>query len=270
MITSVQNPKIKWVRLLQSDPGARREAEAFVVEGVRLAEEAATAGYPAQLVLYSQGLGERGRQVVDRFAANGAAVEMVADHVLRAASDTQTPQGVLAVVAMRSQQLPAKPEFIFIPDSVRDPGNLGSMLRTAAAAGVQAVLVPKGSVDAYAPKVVRAAMGAHFHLPIVSLDWEEIAGLLANLQVDHKVDLMVDLQIYLADAAAGEPYFHCDLRRPLVLIVGGEAEGAGEAARRLANATLHIPMASGVESLNAAAAAAVLLFEIARQRAQSK
>jgi TrmH family RNA methyltransferase len=262
MITSVQNPKIKWVRLLQSDPGARREAEAFVVEGVRLAEEAATAGYPAQLVLYSQGLGERGRQVVDRFAANGAAVEMVADHVLRAASDTQTPQGVLAVVAMRSQQLPAKPEFIFIPDSVRDPGNLGSMLRTAAAAGVQAVLVPKGSVDAYAPKVVRAAMGAHFHLPIVSLAWEEIADLLLDL----KVDLRVDLQIYLADAAAGEPYFHCDLRRPLVLIVGGEADGAGEAARRLANATLHIPMASGVESLNAAAAAAVLLFEIARQR----
>jgi TrmH family RNA methyltransferase len=136
------------------------------------------------------------------------------------------------------------------------------MLRTAAAAGVQAVLIPKGSVDAYAPKVVRAAMGAHFHLPIVSLAWEEIADLLLDL----KVDLRVDLQIYLADAAAGEPYFHCDLRQPLVLIVGGEAEGAGEAAHRLSNATLHIPMASGVESLNAAAAAAVLLFEIARQR----
>ena len=229
-----------------------------MVEGVRLAEEAVAAGWPVQLVLYSQSLGQRGRQVVDSFVAQGAPVEMVAEHVLRAASDTQAPQGVLAVIAMHTLQLPASLDFVFIPDGVRDPGNLGSMLRTAAAAGVQAVLIPKGAVDAYAPKVVRAAMGAHFHLPILSLAWEEIASLLG------------DLKIYMADAATGEPYFHCDLRQPLALVVGGEAEGAGEAARRLANVALHIPMASGVESLNAAAAAAVLLFEIARQRAQNK
>jgi TrmH family RNA methyltransferase len=180
LITSVQNPKIKRVRSLQSDPGARREAEAFVVEGVRLAEEAAEAGWPTQLVLYTQSLGQRGRQVVDRFVAQGAPVEMVAEHVLHAASDTQSPQGVLAVVAMQTLQLPAALDFLFIPDAVRDPGNLGSMLRTAAAAGVQAVLVPKGAVDAYAPKVVRAAMGAHFHLPILSLGWDEIASLLGR------------------------------------------------------------------------------------------
>lgn len=267
MITSIHNPKIKWVRLLQSDPGARREAGAFVVEGVRLVEEAVSAGWPAQLVLYSEELGPRGRQVLDRFADQGAQLEMVAEHVLRAASDTQSPQGVLAVVAMRSLPLPAALDFVFIPDGVRDPGNLGSMLRSALAAGVQAVLIPKGAVDTYAPKVVRAAMGAHFHLPLVHLAWEEIADLLhkTSLQIDQKGDL----RVYLADATAGEPYFRCDLGRPLALIVGSEAEGAGEAARRLANATLHIPMSGGVESLNAAAAAAVLLFEIARQRAQT-
>lgn len=258
MITSIHNSKIKWVRTLQSDPSARREAGAFVVEGVRLAEEALTSGWPAQLVLYSEDLGSRGRLVVDNFTAQGAPVELVAEHVLQSASDTQTPQGVLAVIEMHLLPLPARPDFVFIPDGVHDPGNLGSMLRTAAAAGVQAVLIPRGAVDAYAPKVVRAGMGAHFHLPIASLAWEEIANLLGR----------DDLQIYLADAAAGEPYFQCDLRRPLALIVGGEAQGAGEAACRLADATLHIPMASGVESLNAAAAAAVLLFEVARQRAQ--
>jgi TrmH family RNA methyltransferase len=258
MITSVHNSKIKWVRLLQSDPNARREAGSFVVEGVRLAEEALASGWKVQLVLYGEDLGLRGRLVLDNFIAQGAPVELVAEHVLRAASDTQTPQGVLVVVEIRSLPLPAAPGFVFIPDGVRDPGNLGSMLRSAAAAGVQAVLIPKGGVDAYAPKVVRAAMGAHFHLPLVSLAWEEIIDVVGR----------TNLQVYLADAAAGEPYFHCDLRRPLALIVGGEAEGAGEAARHLANTTLHIPMASSVESLNAAAAAAVLLFEIARQRAQ--
>jgi TrmH family RNA methyltransferase len=258
VITSAQNPKIKWVRSLQSDSGARREAGAFVVEGVRLVEEALASGWPVQLVLYGEELGARGRLVVDNFIAQGTPVEMVAEHVLRSASDTQTPQGVLAVVEMHSLPLPPVPDFVFIPDGVRDPGNLGSMLRTAAAAGVQTVLIPRGAVDAYAPKVVRAGMGAHFHLPIASLDWEEIVSLPGR----------DDLHIYLADAAAGEPYFHCDLRRPLALIVGGEAEGASEAARRLAGTNLRIPMASGVESLNAAAAAAILLFEVARQRAQ--
>jgi TrmH family RNA methyltransferase len=258
MITSAHNPKIKWVRSLQSDPGARREAGAFVVEGVRLAEEALASGWPAQLVLYGEDLGPRGRQVVDNFVVQGAPVEVVAGHVLQAASDTQTPQGVLAVVEMRALPLPPAPDFVFIPDGVRDPGNLGSMLRTAAAAGVQAILIPRGAVDVYAPKVVRAAMGAHFRLPIASLTWDEIASLPGREA----------LHIYLADAAGGEPYFQCNLRLPLALIVGGEAEGAGEAARRLASATLHIPMASGVESVNAAAAAAILLFEVARQRAQ--
>jgi len=257
VITSVHNPRIKWVRSLQSDPAARREAGAFVVEGVRLAEEALASGWPAQLLLYGDDLGARGRKVVDNFLAQGAPVEIAAEHVLQAASDTQAPQGVLAVIEMRSLPLPPALDFAFIPDGVRDPGNLGSMLRTAVAAGVQAALIPRGAVDAYAPKVVRAAMGAHFHLPIASPTWEEIASLPGRDK----------LLIYLADVAAGEPYYHCDLRGPLALIVGGEAQGAGEAARRLAHATLHIPMASGVESLNAAAAASVLLFEVARQRA---
>jgi len=260
MITSVHNPKIKWVRTLQNDPSARREAGAFVVEGVRLSEEAIASGWQAQLVLYSPELGPRGRAAVEGFVALGVTVEAVTEQVLRAASDTQTPQGVLAVLDMRSLPLPDVPGFVFIPDGVRDPGNLGSMLRTAAAAGVDAALIPKGAVDAYAPKVVRAAMGAHFRLPVASLSWEEIDGLLGKAH----------LRVFLADSSSGEPYSHCDLRDPLALVMGGEAEGASETARRLATARLHIPMVGGVESLNVAAAAAVLLFEVARQRAQTE
>ncbi len=259
MITSVHNPKIKWVRSLQSDARTRREEAAFAVEGVRLADEALAAGWQARLVLFSADLVARGKSIVDGFAAQGAPVEEVAEHVMRAASDTQTPQGILVVLAMRSLPLPHAPGLAFIPDAIRDPGNLGSMLRTAAAAGVEAVLIPPGNVDVYAPKVVRAAMGAHFRLPIASQSWDEITAYVG----------MAGLQLVLADAAGGEMHTRSDLRHPLALILGGEAEGASQEARRLAQARLHIPMAGGVESLNAAAAAAVLLFEVVRQRTQA-
>jgi TrmH family RNA methyltransferase len=257
LITSNHNPKIKWVRDLQKDPDARRQAGAFVVEGVRLAEEALQAGWKAQLLLVSLDINPRAQAVVEGLAAQGTPVEQVTESVMRSASDTQTPQGVLAVVEMSSLPLPNSPAFVFIPDGIRDPGNLGSMLRTAAAAGAEAVLVPSGGVDVYAPKVVRSAMGAHFRLPITSLEWPEIEAIV------HKASLFV----YLAEANTGRAYTQCDLRSPLALIVGGEAQGAGENARRLAQSYLHIPMRSGVESLNAAAAAAILLFEASRQRA---
>jgi TrmH family RNA methyltransferase len=130
------------------------------------------------------------------------------------------------------------------------------MLRTAAAAGVGAVFLPEGSADAYAPKVVRAAMGAHFQMAVHTLAWEEIEGFLSRLS----------LNVYLAAARAGIPYTRADFRPPLALIIGGEAEGAGEHARRLARDTLHIPMPAQVESLNAAVAAGILLFEAVRQR----
>lgn len=260
MISSVQNPKIKWVRLLQADPQQRREEGVFVLEGVRLAEEALAAGLPARLLLHTQAIGPRGEAVVAGFAAQGTPAEPVTEPVMRHASDTQTPQGILVVLEKPTLLLPGTPNFILIPDGIRDPGNLGSMLRSAAAAGVDGVLLPPGGVDAYAPKVVRAAMGAHFRLPLAALPWEEIAAYLGGN----------GLQIYLADSGGGQAYTGCDLRPGLALIVGSEAEGAGDAARRLAGKRLHIPMASGVESLNAAAATAVLLFEVSRQRSQNK
>jgi TrmH family RNA methyltransferase len=179
---------------------------------------------------------------------------------MRHASDTQAPQGVLVVLDQPSLPLPLTPSFVLIADGIRDPGNLGSMLRSAAAAGVDAVLMPTGGVDAYAPKVVRAAMGAHFRLPLAVLPWDEIIGYVRDSK----------LKIYLADSSAGRAYTQCDLRARLAIIVGGEAEGAGEAARLLAGERLHIPMAGGVESLNAAAATAVLLFEVNHQRSQDR
>ena len=258
MITSVHNPNIQWLRKLQTQPKARRAEGVFVVEGVRLAEEALQAGWPAQLVLHAENLNERGLAVVAGFAARGVPVETAAESVLKAASDTETPQGLLVALELQPRPLPPTPDFVLIPDGVRDPGNLGTILRTAAAAGVQAILLPPGTADAYAPKVLRAAMGAHFRLALQTLDWPEIC------QLAHHASL--PLKVYLADAAQGLPYTQADLRQPLALIVGGEAAGAGDQAALLAGARLHIPMPGGMESLNAAVAAAVLMFEVVRQR----
>ncbi len=258
MITSTKNPKIKTLRALQSSSRARRQEGVCVVEGVRLVEEALAEGWQAQQVFYSADLSERGRALLEVFAAQGAALEELTPQVMRAASDTETPQGLLAVLAWQALPLPDKLDFVFIPDAVRDPGNLGTMLRTAAAAGVQAVFLLPGAVDPLSPKVLRAGMGAHFRLPIHTLSWEEIGAHLKGLN------------IYLAAAGQGLPYTQADLRAPLALVVGGEAAGAGTDAQRLATAQLHIPMPGGVESLNAAVAAAVLLFEVVRQRGQSQ
>jgi RNA methyltransferase, TrmH family len=256
MITSTRNPKIQWVRSLQSRAQARREEGLFIVEGVRLVEEALNAGWDARLLLYTDDLAERGQQIVSSFSARGVQGEPVAPHVMRAASDTESPQGLLAVLSRQALPFPEPLDFIFIPSEVRDPGNLGTMLRTAAAAGVQAVFLPPGTVDAFAPKVVRAAMGAHFRLPLLVLTWEEI---LACLQENA-------IPVFLAEAGEGVLYDEADFRRPLALMVGGEAEGAGKTAEALAQARIRIPMTGGVESLNAAAAAAILLFEVVRQR----
>ncbi|MBN2549563.1 MAG: RNA methyltransferase [Anaerolineales bacterium] len=250
----MQNPKIKWVRSLQSSSRERKETAAFVVEGVRLAEEALLSGWEAQLVLHTPDLSLRGQAIVEGLSSQGAPVEQVAESVMLAASDTETPQGVLVVVSMRTAPLPDQLDFVFIPDSVRDPGNLGTMLRTAAAAGVRAVLLPPGGVDPFSPKVVRAGMGAHFHLPLYQLPWMEIASLVKPLRV------------FLADSGEGLPYTQADFRLPLALVIGGEAQGAGLQAQRMTSQRVHIPMPGGGESLNAAVAAAVLLFEIVRQR----
>jgi TrmH family RNA methyltransferase len=258
MITSVRNAKIKWVRGLQGRARTRREEGAFVIEGVRLAEEALQAGWRPRLVLYTEDLSARGREAVRGFQDLGAEALAVTPEVMVASSDTRTPQGILVVLSGRAPSLPANPDFLLILDEVRDPGNLGATLRTAAAAGVDAAFLAPGTVDPYAPKVLRAGMGAHFRLPVMRLDWGAIESYLGQIDPPPRV--------YLADSGAGDPYMKVDLRRSLALIVGGEAEGAGETAHHLAQSRVHIPMPGRMDSLNAAIAAAILLFEVVRQR----
>lgn len=259
MITSSQNSKLKLVRALQGRPKERLEAGAFLVEGVRLVEEALTAAWPIRFVLYSDGLSERGEKLIEKLKSANLEVEDVAGDLLQSVSETETSQGILAVLELTSLPLPNYPNFILIPDQIRDPGNLGTLIRSAAAAGVQAVLLPPETTDAFAPKVVRAGMGAHFRLPMHSMEWNEIEQFFKP----------GSLQTFLADMA-GKSCWKTDFYGPLALIVGGEAEGASEPARKLANASVSIPMPGETESLNAGVAGSVLMFEVVRQRTLTK
>jgi TrmH family RNA methyltransferase len=258
VITSAHNPKIKLIRALQGRSKERRDAGAFLAEGVRLVEDALLADWSFRFVLYDDTLSERGRSQVESLRSKNIEVEEIAANLMKSLSDTETPQGIIAVLNNYQLAISSHPNFILIPDQIRDPGNLGTLLRSAAAAGTQAVIIPPGTTDAFAPKVLRSGMGAHFRLPIRTLTWGEI----------DQVVKLAGLQVLLAEMH-GQSCWDIDLRAPLALIVGSEAEGASESAKQLAGQKIKIPMRGNVESLNAGAAGSILMFEILRQRSQT-
>ncbi|HUX87817.1 MAG TPA: RNA methyltransferase [Chloroflexota bacterium] len=255
-ITSAANERIRFVRSLQRT-NVRRKEGLFVVEGVRLVEEALTSGAKPRFVLVVPEQLERtprGRQLLEQLGQFHC--QSVTEPVLKALSDTVTPQGVVAVLPV----LPASAEKLTGPvalvlDHVRDPGNAGTLLRSADASGVVRTVVFVDSVDAYSPKVVRAAMGAHFRLSILEdIGWDQLSPRLA------------DRPRWLASAHHGVPYDQVDWQRDSAIILGGEAEGAGPEAEAAASDAVTIPMAGPVESLNAAMAGTILLFDVARVR----
>lgn len=253
MITSLTNDKVKTVRRLQRDKRFRQRERAFVMEGVRWLAEFTRLAHSPRLILYTAAWRDQEDHaaILHQVAAPAQAVS---EEVMAAMSDVETPPGVLAVVPMRPLPLPQRPFLYLILDRVQNPGNLGAMLRTAGAAGADAVLLGPGCVDPYNPKVVRGSMGALLRLPVHALSWEEIEAKTRGMGV------------WVADAEGERPYTAVDWTRPGALIIGNEAWGPGAAARRLADAAVAVPMRDAAESLNAAIAAGVILFEAARQR----
>lgn len=257
MITSVSNAKVKLVRSL-SRRRARYAAQQFVVEGVRSIQEALRAGIIPALAFCTQEAAREPRvsDLLDALRPHLPAQDLieVSDAVMQAMSNTESPPGLLAVVPFIQLPLPSRARFILIVDAVRDPGNVGTILRSAWAGGVELALFAPSTADPYNEKVVRGAMGAHFHLPLrVMSNWQQVASAVEGIP-----------RIYLADAQGQVVYRDADWSRPIALIVGGEAEGASEQARQLATARVRIPMQSGAESLNAAMAATVLVFHAAQ------
>jgi TrmH family RNA methyltransferase len=231
----------------------------YLVEGYRVVAQALSQDVRLASLFFTPEQGENaaGRALLARAAERGIACYGVTPQVMATIADTVTPQGLLAVAEMPTHTLAlaAQADLVLVLDDLRDPGNLGTILRTAQATGVGAVLLSEACADVYAPKVVRAAMGAHFRLPLwPDMAWDEIGRLVAG-----KACL-------LADPRDGALPWALDWRRPTALIVSSEAHGASEPAQALASERVSLPMRGEVESLNAAIATAVLLFEALRQR----
>lgn len=258
MITSLQNPNIQKIRSLISQSKERKRSHQFVIEGVRLCEEAMLAEWDFDSIFYSENLSDRGRTILEKAHLKNIPVEEIPFSLMKKVAGTETPQGILCILSQKKQTLPKNLNFILICDSIRDPGNLGTIFRSADAANVQAVLVSPNSTDIFSPKVVRAGMGAHFHIPIHQLNWSEIEGICRNSGNPIKT--------VIASAEAKSNIWDYDLKQPIAIIIGSEATGPGREAQQLADNLVKIPMPGSSESLNAAIAASIILFEVVRQR----
>ncbi len=256
-ITSLQNERVKLAHALQTQSKARRKEGKMALEGVRLVQDALNCGLQPDFILYDPDTITDETLVLNPSSLRRGTLFPVTPEIIRYLSDTEAPQGVIGIFPIQPLALPERPSRILILDAIGDPGNMGTILRSAAAAAVEAVLLAPGSVDAYNPKVLRAGMGAHFRMPILDARWDQIGAYCQQLQV------------YLADMTGDVTYDQADWRVPHALIIGSEAHGESEQAAQLANQRVYIPMAAETESLNAAVAAAIILFEAARQRAMS-
>lgn len=255
MITSQANEKVKMVRRLQTERRFRAQQQAFVVEGSRWLSELIYHRLPPRHLFFTAEWQASQADILQQLAQfSHQPGLLVSDAVMVAMSDTTTPPGVLAVVSAPALSLPTRPSLLLVLDAINNPGNLGAMLRTAAAAGVEGVLLGPGCVDAANPKTVRGSMGALLRLPIQALDWAHIA------------EITQGMAVWVAAVAGDVAYTAVNWRQPTALIIGSEAGGAGHEARQLATGRVSIPMQAHTESLNAAIATGVLLFEARRQR----
>ena len=254
VIRSVRNPAVAHVRLLQRG-GARRRAGRTVVEGPKLVAEALRAG-AVDSVLCVADPPTAAAAVAKDAAAQGIPVRRCTEGVFGAVADTETPQGVLAVITAPDPPSLSGPALLLVLDGVQDPGNVGAMVRSAAGAGATSVICTPGTADAHGPKAMRAGAGGQFRVPIRK------AAEPADLE-----SLGADVDMYAASADADLAYQEVNWTGSSGLIVGAESAGVSPAWRAASRGAVRVPMQRGVESLNAAAAAAVILFEAARQRA---
>ncbi len=272
-ITSKQNPLIKRFRRVH----AGDERHLIFIEGVRLIEDALGAGAHFESVAYSTALEttERGRRLQDELLTVRCRGALVPQPVLEFMADTESPQGIVAMVSRPYFQLTdlfaQETTLLVIADGLQDPGNLGSLIRTAEAAGANGILTTRNTVDPFNLKALRASMGSVFRLPIVTgLPYKEMV----NQCRERGVKIVATRshpkpKTVLEDVAKAQPIFNyteVDLTVPVAFVLGREASGVSEELFSQADSFVHIPMAEGIESLNVAAAATVLLYETARQR----
>ncbi len=260
VITSPSNPAVRAARQLARPSARARMGGQFLLEGPEGIREALAAGHVPVTVLGTERAAARHRGVLNAARAAGSQVLLVAEPLLAGLAQTTTPQGLLAVLPSVTRSLdglPAAPRLVCVLAEVRDPGNAGTVIRTADAFGADAVATTSGSVDPQSPKAARAAAGSLFHLPVVAgVPWPDLR---AALRERH-------LRLVGADPHAPATVQAAPLDEPVALILGNEAHGLPAAVRDDLDLVVRVPLAGRAESLNLAAAAAVLLYETARRR----
>lgn len=250
-IASTSNAKYKYIKSLLKKKG-RAENREYTAEGIKSVRDALTAG-KVHCIAVSQSFYEN-----EAFDYGGAEVYVVKDEIFPQLCDTQTPQGIIAVAAMNSEKPRFDREKVYIYcDCVTDPGNAGTIIRTADASGCGGVVFSKGCVDIYSPKTVRASMGSFFHTDIT--DGADVS-LLEKLKKDG---------FNIICGALGENtvnYTSVDMTVPTVIVIGNEANGVSREVMDVCDVCVKIPIYGAAESLNAGVAAAVIMYEAARQR----
>ena len=246
-ITSLKNPKVTTWKSLKDRKG-RRETGCFLVEGRKMVEEAIVSAFPVEAVLV-----DVDRQGEFTLPA-GIPVYIMPGHVLAAVCDTKTPQGIAAIVRMAEVELRG-PRLVAM-DGVQDPGNVGTIIRTADAAGFDGVILSSQCADVFSPKVLRATMGSVFRMGIRVTD--DLPGLLTRMVHEGASVLSSQLD--------GEPFYQrSPLNERFVLVIGSEGNGVTDEVKAIATHKVKLPMRGGAESLNAAVAAGLMMYELTRE-----
>ena len=253
MISSLSNPLIKSVAALNKKASLRKEEGLFVVEGRRFCEELPAGRLEKAFVTEAFLETPEGRALAERLNA-----ETVTEAVMEKMADTRTPQGILALARMKEDS-PADfgPGPLLVLEHVQDPGNVGTLFRTAEAAGAGGIVLDRETADPYSPKVLRATMGAVFRLPFVISN--DLPGLLRQLRAEG-------FSLTAAHLAGTEYYDAVSYPARTAFLIGNEGNGLSEEITSLADKKVRIPMEGQTESLNAAVAGALLLYEAYRQR----
>jgi len=261
-ITSGQNPVIKEIKALK-EKKYRDQKGLYFIEGIRFIEEAIKEKELISKVLVSEKIGEvkGGKEILKQLEeANFSSIYTVPNKLYLEVTDTENPQGILAVMHKKSVSIESvydNKNFFVVLDSIQDPGNMGTIIRTADAAGATAVIVSKGCVDVYNPKVLRATMGSIFHIPICYC--ENILETLQSLKAKGIV-------LCAAHLSGSKSYFDLNYKNNIAIIIGNEANGISDSVAALSDELVKIPMEGKSESLNASIAAGLLIYEVLRCR----
>ena len=277
IISSKDNKRIKYIRSLLEKGSIRKKNHSFVVEGIKLVDEALEYGGVLDIIvseaLYEEIvsgdlarnglLSDNGKHIIKQ-VKQGTSLTVVSDAVFKSVSETITPQGVIAVVDMpesgllegdylkKAYEKSGKIKLLVLEDTA-DPGNMGTIMRTAEAAGVTGVIIGKGTVDIFNPKVVRSTMGSIFRLPFAYVD--DLKAVILGLKRDG-------ISFYATHLKGKESYRDISYSDKAGILIGNEARGLSDEIANLADTYVIIPMQGKVESLNAAVAAALMMYEV--------